>query len=472
MIEHASSPFDPFIGTVIRDAYRIEKKIGQGGMGAVYRAKQLSVDRDVVIKMLRSSDDPELNDLLEKRFKREALATSRLGHPNTISVLDFGQTEDGTLFLVLELLTGTPLNQILAREGPLDLQRVAKVGMQVCRSLNEAHEAGVIHRDLKPENVFLCNYRGEDDVVKVMDFGVARLMDPTDNNMTRITRAGLTVGTPMYIAPEQAMGQEVTPATDLYAFGVMLYEMLCGSVPFKADTGMEMALKHIREVPPPVPLDGIVDEIASKWQALTARLLLKDPKKRPQAAAEVADGLSELATLTSVYQTRPALAVVDHAPTPAPQAAIAAAPVPAATVAPPTDAAVSVPGRTSAGPWPWLAALATIAFLGLAVYTFVVDKDGKDGPPAAVTSGQAGVAPAGERRTLNLDIGSKPPGARVLWGTMEICKTTPCRQRLQFVGKPPVVTVEHPQLGSKTLSIEPDATTFARVVEFKAKKTP
>ncbi|TNF26898.1 MAG: serine/threonine protein kinase, partial [Deltaproteobacteria bacterium] len=285
------------VGHVFGGAYEIVSLLASGSMGRVYLARQRSVGREVVVKTLkRSETDPELNELLARRFEREAMATARLDHPNTVRLIDFGH-DDGLQYLVLERLRGRSLAQVLTDEGPLPSTEVARIGVRICRSLAEAHGAGVIHRDLKPDNVFLCDYPGEPRVVKVMDFGVARLLPHTDQHVTRITAAGLTVGTPMYIAPEQARGLNTTAATDLYALGVTLFELLTGRAPFTGGSSMEIAIKHIKEPPPRLPGDRLPPEQVTQWQDLIASLLAKSPGDRPRNAAEVAALLAPLERL-------------------------------------------------------------------------------------------------------------------------------------------------------------------------------
>lgn len=297
---------------VLAGNYRLEGRLGEGAMGVVFAARQLSIDREVVVKLLKlSAHDTELNELLSKRFRREAVATAKLGHPNTVQIIDFGQADDGRRFIVLERLYGRPLSEVMTARGALPPAEVATIAEQICRSLAEAHGVGVIHRDLKPDNVFLCDFPDARGVVKVMDFGVARLVPHTDSHVTRITAAGLTVGTPMYIAPEQARGLDTTPATDLYSLGVMLYEMLTGEPPFKADSGMEMAIKHIKEPAPPLRLgDDVPADVAAAWSTLLASLLAKDPARRPPSALDVGQRLGALAT-----------APAPTAPAPSPEAA-------------------------------------------------------------------------------------------------------------------------------------------------------
>ena len=280
--------FDPLVGQVIAGKYRIERLIGVGGMGAVYLATQLAVSRPVALKVLQSVPGVSEQQLVE-RFKREAHATSRLHHPNTVQVIDFGE-ERGLLYMVLELLEGAPLARVIQREAPLAPERVASIGKQIAKSLAEAHEQGIVHRDLKPDNVFICNYHCDPDFTKVMDFGIARIATAD----VAMTRTGMMIGTPKYMAPEQAMAKKVGPPADLYALGVILYEMLTGVPPFTGDSGMALALAHINEPPPPLVLPGYPEPLAEAWRGLVGALLNKNPDKRPQKASQVSGWLQQV----------------------------------------------------------------------------------------------------------------------------------------------------------------------------------
>ncbi|MEE2779627.1 MAG: serine/threonine-protein kinase, partial [Myxococcota bacterium] len=289
---------DSLIGREFKGAYRVADKIGEGGFGSVYRALQMVVNREVAIKVLRPerARDERLRDLLTKRFKREAVAMSKLNHPNTVRLIDFGTSDDGMLFLVLELLRGRELEKVIRTEAPLAPARAARVAQQICKSLGEAHQQGIIHRDLKPANIFLCEVEGDPDFVKVMDFGIARLVDP-DEGAGQITRTGMTQGTPAYMAPEQAMAKETTAASDLYAVGCMLYEMLTGCPVFTADSAVAVGLAHVRQEPPRISLPGLKPEVVEQWDALLQRLLVKSPAERPQTTQEVVDELKKLEKL-------------------------------------------------------------------------------------------------------------------------------------------------------------------------------
>jgi serine/threonine-protein kinase len=283
---------DPLLGRVLAEKYRIDALIGSGGMGSVYRATQLTVARLVAVKVLRPVPGVSAGHLAQ-RFQREALATSRLKHPNTVQVIDFGQTSDGVLFLVLELLEGTLLSDAIAASAPMAPERVAAIGRQIARALAEAHEQGIIHRDLKPDNVFLCSFRGDADVAKVMDFGIAHMATAE----TSMTQTGMMIGTPRYIAPEQAMGHKVGPSADLYALGVILFEMLTGHAPFEADSVMSLAYAHIHEPPPRLEVPDASPELLASWREVLAALLAKSPAARPASAAEVALWLGRLEAL-------------------------------------------------------------------------------------------------------------------------------------------------------------------------------
>ena len=265
---------DPYLGRVLDGRFRVDSVLGEGGMGRVYRARQLSMDREVAVKLLRPERGDDKN--AEERFLREAKVFSTLRHPNTVTVYDFGRTPDGALYLVMELLVGKPLSEVLAQQGRLSPARLKRIYDQICDSLAEAHAAGLVHRDLKPENVFLLEGEGHRDTVKVLDFGIARMRDSSTN---KLTRTGTTVGTPTYMSPEQVQGQPVDGRSDIYSLGVMMYELLVGSPPFDGPTPESVLVKHV--IAPPPKLSDVAPEVAPAIGVLLQSMLGKEPSTRP-----------------------------------------------------------------------------------------------------------------------------------------------------------------------------------------------
>jgi eukaryotic-like serine/threonine-protein kinase len=246
----APSPDDSGVvplGSVLDGRYRVEAILGKGGMGRVYKAEHTSLGRAVAIKVLHT----RLGGSKEaaQRFQREAMASGRLDHPNIVAVSDFGTLEDGSLFLVMEALEGEPLGNRLEREKRIPWQESMVNVRGVLAGLRHAHDKGVVHRDIKPDNIFLANKDGE-TVVKILDFGIAKLYAGNADDPAQ-TRAGLTVGTPAYLSPEQAVGGAITPASDLYSTSIVLYEMLTGRPPYLDDEPLAMLTAHVSREPPP-----------------------------------------------------------------------------------------------------------------------------------------------------------------------------------------------------------------------------
>jgi len=273
---------DPLLGHVLDEKYRLDERLGEGGMGTVYRATHLLIDRPVAVKVL----NPRLvtDEAARERLRREARAAGRLQHSNAVAVTDFGQTTDGLVYIVMELLEGTSLRDVLAREAPLDPARAVSLMLQTAAAVAAAHEAGVIHRDLKPGNIFIVQRPNAPYIVKVLDFGIAKLAaDATGAKEVKpLTQAGAMIGTPRYMSPEQCDGGPLTPASDVYSLGVILYEMLTGQTPFTGATPLALALKHASEEPR-APRE-IVPTIPPALEEVVLHALEKDPEKRPPDA--------------------------------------------------------------------------------------------------------------------------------------------------------------------------------------------
>ena len=262
-------------GAVIADRYRIEASIGEGGYGAVFRATQLTLGRPVALKVLLSTvlDEDGL-----RRFQREAELAQRMDHPNTVRLLDFGRATDGSPFLVFELLKGQTLDAAIRANRGLPAARVQRIAAQVLKALMEAHALGIVHRDVKPANVFLCNFEGEPDFVKVLDFGIAK-----GAGQGPLTRSGQVVGTPSYMPPEQVKGETVTFAADLYALGLVMSEALSGMPVFRGASGTEIIAEQVAPVPAPHAPEALGSPLAS----VILRATQKQPERRYGSAAEM-----------------------------------------------------------------------------------------------------------------------------------------------------------------------------------------
>jgi serine/threonine-protein kinase len=248
--------YDPLIGQVFDKRYRITELIGRGGMGSVYKALNIAMNQTVALKVMNRDLVEDINQV--KRFHQEAMASSRLNHPHTIKVFDFGQSEEGLLFIAMEYLSGKILTNVLKMQGRIEPLLAAKIAYQVGQSLVEAHELNIIHRDLKPDNIFLIDVVGEDVFVKVLDFGIAKFLSSGSGELN-ITKTGIIVGTPRYMSPEQARGEKLDFSSDIYSLSVIMYEMVSGATPFPADTPMAVLMGHISKQPPPFP-EGLVPQ--------------------------------------------------------------------------------------------------------------------------------------------------------------------------------------------------------------------
>jgi len=292
------------IGLTISDRYRIERLLGEGGMGAVYQAEHTLMRKRMAIKVLH----PEMTRLPEvvARFEREAMAAAHMDHPHVVTATDFGKLEDGSFFLALEFVEGKSLREIIAA-GRLDLGRALHIGRQIAAALQRAHALKIVHRDLKPENVMLVDRDGDSDFVKVLDFGIAKVQmgelgtsDRGDPSQPVLTQAGMVYGTPEYMAPEQALGQPVDPRADLYALGIILYEMCTGLRPFEADSKVALLGMQVTAPVPPMVQKCADCNVPIEVETLVGHLLRKEASERVGDAREVIEAISViLAQLTA-----------------------------------------------------------------------------------------------------------------------------------------------------------------------------
>jgi serine/threonine-protein kinase len=275
---------DPLIGKVVAGRYRLESRLGEGGMGLVYRARHVLIDRVVAIKLIRPDLRAETH--LRAWMLREAKAANRVDHAHIIDIHDIGETEDGDLYLVMEYLVGTPLSQELAG-GPMPLARGVDILEQMCAALARAHDLGVVHRDLKSDNILLTERGGRKDFVKILDFGLAAL-----KRDQRLAPKGAVFGTPEYMSPEQARGEDATPSSDLYSLGVLFYEMLTGQLPFRSND-RETLLK-MQQSQPPVRPSQLRQDANPQAEEIALRLLAKNPKDRFRDAHHLQEDLKKL----------------------------------------------------------------------------------------------------------------------------------------------------------------------------------
>ena len=312
---------DPLLGRVFDGRYEVRMALGQGGMGTVYRGWQLSVDREVAIKVIH----PKLatDRIAAKRFLREARLSSRLSQPSVVNVYDFGQTDDGILYIVMELLRGHTLARELDAGRPLPLRRVATIGVQLCDALDAAHAQGIIHRDLKPGNIVILDEPPGRDLIKVLDFGLAKSL--VGDTSSVVTHTNAILGTPLYMPPEQIENQAIDQRADLYALGCILYQMVAGRPPFVGDNVNLVLAAHLSETPPPLPvgvphglvatIDGLMAKSPAQRlaRAALAREALQGVIEGGYGASELADTTPDVSDGVRRARTPTALAVTDPA---------------------------------------------------------------------------------------------------------------------------------------------------------------
>ncbi|WP_437792429.1 protein kinase domain-containing protein [Sorangium sp. So ce693] len=278
---------DPLLGRVINGRFKIVSVIARGGMGKVYRAEQAPLGRICALKVLSPKYEGDHDPEFHRRFFLEASIAAKLTHPNTVTVFDYGQSDDDIYYIAMEYIEGKTLHRVLREEGPFSEARAAHIARQICRSLREAHGLGVVHRDLKPGNVLLVDHEDEHDHVKVLDFGLVKDTQSGED----LTQQGLFMGSPKYMAPEQITGNDVSARTDIYALGVMMYEMLSGQVPFDKGASVGTLMSHVHDQLPPMQAHNPQLSISQTMEGIVYRCLEKDPAHRFSSMNELVTAL-------------------------------------------------------------------------------------------------------------------------------------------------------------------------------------
>ena len=408
---------DTLVDTLLLDRYQVTRKVGQGGMGAVYEATHMLIGKKVAVKVLL--DKYAQKDPIVARLEQEARLASSIGHENIIDITDFGQTADGRTFVVMEYLEGESLGVLLQREGRLDEQRAIQIARQVASALGAAHAKGVLHRDVKPDNVFLLRRRDR-DFVKVVDFGISKAMGPGEGegeNSPRLTQTGMVLGTPLYMSPEQARGDEdLDHRIDIYALGVILYEMITGEVPFRGSNYLSI-LSQVLNDDPPAPR-SLRPDLSIELEAVIMKALAKDPTERYQTMEELGDDLQVLSATEGTTTGRARISAERYRP--------------------------RRPRRSGLRILAWVAGIAVVVAAVAVTVTMMMGGDKQQQPAAApavtIDAGaqrastvpiDAGAAqPAVE--VVSIPIDSEPHGADIYYGDRYVGKT-PCEFKYEKV---------------------------------------
>jgi serine/threonine protein kinase len=284
------------LGQIVAGKYRLLDVLGEGGMGVVYLAENELIEKKIALKILRKEYSGKAE--LVQRFKQEAISASRIKHPNVLDVFDFGQLENGCFFLAMEHLQGCDLAQELTQSTVIEPVTAVRLALQMCRALGAAHSRGVVHRDMKPENVFLHRTEDGDEIVKIVDFGIAQLRARDDQTQEqaprrRLTRTGVIFGTPEYMSPEQAAGRNADLRVDIYAVGVILYEMFTGAVPFAGESFMAVLTAHLTQAVPPMRSWAPSLDISAELESAVMKSLAKNPDERYQSMSELGWALQQ-----------------------------------------------------------------------------------------------------------------------------------------------------------------------------------
>lgn len=488
----SQSPGDPLLGTTVAGRYKVIRLLGEGGMGQVYLAEHSAIEKRVALKVLRA--EYAHKGEIVTRFQQEAISASRIKHPNVLDVFDFGQLENGCFYLAMEFLEGNDLADELQRSRVLTAPRALPIAMQICRALAAAHAKGVVHRDMKPENVFLQRTADGEEIVKIVDFGIAQLKPSNEeaaaqSTHRRLTRTGMIFGTPEYMAPEQATGKHADLRCDVYAVGIILYELFTGAVPFTGETFLGVLTKHLNELPPAMRAVYPDLQISQELEGVVQRTLAKDPAYRYQSMNELAAALAatpegQYAGLRGPYSQvtgdgRSSLLSGAVSPNPTAQQFVSNPSVPhvasgsapeltdaarAAVTMPRQDTAASraetqlggeavtrPPVKSSGSSAAVFAVLGVLVLGGGAAAFFLRGSDSAavtepsaqakapeppaspappEAPPAPASTPAAALpaptAPPAAPAIVKLEVATDPPGATLMKNGFQVCDTTPC----------------------------------------------
>ncbi len=432
---------DPLVGLTIDDRYRIIRRIGEGGMGFVYEAEHTALEKRVALKILR--DDFSSRSEVVERFRQEAKSASRIGNAHIVDISDFGEMPNGASYFVMELLSGEDLANALAKEAILPLARAADVILQCCRALGAAHGKGIVHRDMKPENIFLTERDGRADFVKIVDFGIAKMSDVETPGAPgrKLTKTGMIFGTPEYMSPEQAAGKpDLDHRVDIYALGVIFFEMLAGKVPFVGDTFMGILTQHMFE---PIPQLAAFNPSYAENPAIESfitKALAKAPEDRFQSCDEMARALEGALEGQAVRIDPTSKQTLYGHGEPVKARAKTARAIGAAA----TEMDLTPPPRSNA---PWIALVAALVIAaGVGAYLALGPRDTvepvladapdagavavaalePDAGPPVIEEPDAGAPDAGPARVA-IRMETNPSGARVwIVDRGDVCTETPC----------------------------------------------
>jgi eukaryotic-like serine/threonine-protein kinase len=416
--EQRRNLYERLVGQTVAGRYEIVSLMGFGGMGAVYEALQRNMNRRIALKFI-----PSHNPITAARFEREALTVSQLRHPNTVTVFDYGQTDDGFLYLTMELLNGRTLTDVIRDESPLSPRRAIHIASQICRSLSEAHRMGIVHRDIKPDNIFLIEVDGDPDVVKVLDFGIAKVVSGEEDDV-QLTGDGRIIGTPRYMSPEQILAQPVDHRSDIYSLGCIIFEMLCGAPPFQQPSTTALMISHAQDPPPPFA-ERLPEQALSRIPLTLEHVVRKALSKPAEQRQQSTDALrEELEAALRSMQTQTGSGLM-----PAPFIPLSAPPQTMTGTGTASAIALALPPRRSRLA-PIVIGVTSVIILAALAYSFMKPETGRDEAPSTVASSQLQGTetpprePAGGASHLQITINTEPQGATVL-EEGEVMGTTP-----------------------------------------------